>query len=114
MEPNKTAQREALLKMIREAEEGGLYREEKLTHSEQVLSGLRGLERERDFYKSRCQTLEAQLGLVLAWYQQSQPRDEWMDRCVEDMKNAQQLVQVQEAVLPHRVDWIKTQTDDEV
>jgi hypothetical protein len=37
-----------------------------------------------------------------------------MDRCVEDMKNAQQLVQVQEAVLPHRVDWIKTQTDDEV
>jgi hypothetical protein len=109
MEPNKTEQREALSEMIRDAEEGGLYQEAKLTHSEKILSGLRGLEQERDFYKSRCQTLEAQLGLVLAWYQQSESRDEWMDRCVQDMKNAQQMVQVQEAVLPNRVDWIKNQ-----
>ncbi len=41
----------------------------KLSHEENITSGLNGLKKERDFYRDRTQTLQARLDLLIAWYE---------------------------------------------
>lgn len=69
------------------------------SHEQNIISGLKGLTQERDFYKNRTQTLQGRLDLLIAWYE-SKPEisDKWVNRFIQDWKNNQEY-NIQEALL---------------
>ena len=71
----------------------------KLSHEENITSGLNGLKKERDFYRDRTQTLQARLDLLIAWYESNpQISDTWINQCIQDWKN-NQVHNIQESLL---------------
>jgi hypothetical protein len=72
----------------------------KPSHEENIISGLNGLKKERDFYRDRTQTLQARLDLLIAWYESNpQISDTWINQCIQDWKN-NQVYDIQKLFLP--------------
>ena len=86
----------------------------KLSHEENIISGLNGLKKERDFYRDRTQTLQARLDLLIAWYESNpQISDTWINQCIQDWKN-NQVYNIQESLLStdYVVEGIKTKNSN--
>ena len=86
----------------------------KLSHEENITSGLNGLKKERDFYRDRTQTLQARLDLLTAWYESNpQISDTWINQCIQDWKN-NQVHNIQESLLStdYIVEGIKTKNSN--
>jgi hypothetical protein len=86
----------------------------KLSHEENITSGLNGLKKERDFYQDRTQTLQARLDLLIAWYESNpQISDTWINQCIQDWKN-NQVYNIQESLLStdYVVEGIKTKNSN--
>ncbi len=86
----------------------------KLSHEENITSGLNGLKKERDFYQDRTQTLQARLDLLIAWYESNpQISDTWINQCIQDWKN-NQVYNIQESLLStdYIVEGIKTKNSN--
>ena len=86
----------------------------KLSHEENITSGLNGLKKERDFYRDRTQTLQARLDLLIAWYESNpQISDTWINQCIQDWRN-NQVYNIQESLLStdYVVEGIKTKNSN--
>jgi hypothetical protein len=86
----------------------------KLSHEENITSGLNGLKKERDFYQDRTQTLQARLDLLIAWYESNpQISDTWINQCIQDWRN-NQVYNIQESLLStdYVVEGIKTKNSN--
>jgi hypothetical protein len=86
----------------------------KLSHEENITSGLNGLKKERDFYQDRTQTLQARLDLLIAWYESNpQISDTWINQCIQDWRN-NQVYNIQESLLStdYIVEGIKTKNSN--